>query len=150
MLIIAAVYTCFLHTRTVISFLLVKNHDLKELWDVRAIHVVWWPCMSAGHTCGLVVICIYWPYTCHSKPVLFVTFRCSFLSTSTRKLVFCHCVTSNHVTTWLQLACEIFQLVGTQQHAVVVISVLHDLTVEITVHHWLEPVQWICQRFLCE
>jgi len=77
MLIIAAVYTCFLHTRTVISFLLVKNHDLKELRDVRAIHVVWWPCMSAGHTCGLVAICIYWPYTCHSKPVLFVTFRCS-------------------------------------------------------------------------
>jgi hypothetical protein len=65
MLIIAAVYTCLLHTRTVKVSYLSKDCDVKELRDLQAIHVVWWPYMSAGHTCGLVAIYIYWPYTCH-------------------------------------------------------------------------------------
>jgi len=139
MLIIAAVYTCLPTYRNNLSFLLVKRS-----WFEGTLG-------SVGNTCGLVAVYIY---TAHTRVIetgplcdFYVLF---FPSTSISKLVFWHCVTYNYVTTWLQLSCELFQLVWTQQHAVVVISVSYDLTVEVTVHQWLEPAEWISQRFLCE
>jgi len=64
-----------------------------------AIHVVWCPYMSAGHTFGLVAIYIHWPCTSHSKPVLFVNFRCSFSLPHPSENLYFDTVTYNYVTT---------------------------------------------------